>query len=373
MAAPVNGCTYAATASGWVAKGRATLPGSATVAREDRPLGSYVPGITPDTTGPHQGTVLVDVEANTSGFVMLAPGDYHGKRFWGAVRPNGPGVVRLFDCELANMDPRRLEAGGGQVGAVHNVDFDDRFVELYDCKVAANLWHDLRGINVVITMTSTGTTFLAPTSIYGVGLRGRNIKARRCEIVGWQDNITVLGNGWDVWLCWAHYGFYAKGGVGTSSDGQTHTDDCQYHYGKHHSWRFNYFGGPRIVDGYNAPAPGYNAGDDCNNAIVMIQQEVNGTDPAIQIDDVLFDNNWFAGSNTTIQTNYKNGNTLAGVTFSNNKFLRSGTTTPIRNDAGAAYIYNKTALAITYSGNVLWDWDGPIEGSGQPVPIKNVA
>lgn len=360
----------------WVAPGRDPLPAVVQTAREDLVAGTYIPGLTPDTVGVRAGTDLVDVEADASGRCMLPAGTYTGKRFWGYVRPSGPGVVILRDCALAGMDPRLYTTNA--VGAVHNVDYDDRWVELYDCTLDGFLWADVRGVRVTITMTSTGTTFEAKTSPFSNGYRGRNIKMRRCEVSNFQDLGNGLGNNLDLEQNAMHSGWYAKGGVGTSADGQTHTDCVQMAYGQHWNIRFNYLGGPRNADGYDGAAPGFNAGTDCANSIFMLQQDVAATTGSAKwVDDIVITDNWLAGGSATVNSNFKNGNDLAGVTIARNRFLRSGTLTPVRNDAGAAYIYTKTTLAMNIGTgadrNVLWDWDGPITGSGETVPIRVVA
>lgn len=372
-AVPVAGVGYVLNSltQQWEAPGRTPLPAVVATDRSELVSGTYIPGLTPDTVGVRSAIELVDVEAGPDGIIRLDPGDYHGLRLWGQVRPSGPGVVRLFDCRTPGMDPRRL-VGPDQFGAVHNTE-TDRFVEMYDCTALGSDWHTIRGVTVPITLTSTGETILATQSPFSAGLRGRNITAMRCEIADFQDLVAILGSGWHLLQNWIHRGWYAKGGVGTSADGQTHTDVIQIYFtdvgAPANEIRGNMLGGARNSDGYTGVAPGGNLGEDCANSALMGQLEILG-----RAVDMVVDDNWIAGGAASINLNYKNGNDLSGLAVTNNRFLRwTPSGIPVRNDPGVAYIYTKTTLHPTLTGNVLWDWDGPITGSGEPVPITTVS
>lgn len=340
--------------------------------------GAYIPGdeFTPDSVGVRAfyGPLVDGPEPNVNGVIYLNPGDYHGTRFRGSVRPNANGLFRFYDCEFPGQDPTTYSTSG-QTAAVQNTNAS-AFFELYDCTIDGFWWNETLGTTVptVLTQTSGTPTYQAKQSAYSGGVRGGNILMRRCRVRGFHDAFAIVGDGWDVQTCRVT-GYYMMGGVGSSADGMLHSDGIQFHYGKTGLFKWNFFGGPRDNADYSGAAPQENGQDDFNNGGLGMFQQENYTDAATQFFGAFtITENWIAGGNTVVNLNYKNGNDLSGLAITNNRILRRGTTTPVKNDVPAGnYIHNKTSLNVDLTGNVLWDWDGPITGSSDPVPITTLS
>jgi hypothetical protein len=195
------------------------------------------------------------------------------------------------------------------------------------------------------------------------GMRGGNYTIRRTEINNAPDGLcftSQLGNV-TAESCWIHNGLYLEWTASTPNmppggNYYTHTDGVQFHRGKNYVIRGNMIGGVRVPgDHHTGMAAQIASGDDMYNAAFMIKQEVDNT-LANKIENVLIENNWLMGGQSTINITSGRDNTFSSTTIRNNRFIRSTW-------GQQYYILRGPGLGV-FSNNVFDD-------DGSPVPISN--
>ena len=372
---------YVFDGSNFIAPGRPFLPGPAVVPvtgtnRDALILGSYIPGMTVDTVGlSDPNATWTDVFGDSTGYIYIdsvaTAGDtvtnpIRDTRYWGKVKVRTTADAYFANCQFYNRLPEDMYAAsvGSNGGCIENFGAAPPLVHLTDCLLDPKAWFDA-GISAY---------WGHPVQ---VGIHGGNFIAKRTEFRNCQDGINYVGPNTDVsadaaqclvQACWIHKNFYLKPwtGPGSPASQDTHSDAFQFNTGKNITIEYNLLGGQFDPVGYNA-SPAYNSGDDCHNSGIMIQQEVSLANSNL-VSNVLIQNNWLAGGAATVNANLKNGNTGADWVCQNNKIARRGTT----EWAGPGYsIYRNGGLAMSFTGNVIWDWNGAIDGTGVPAPIVN--
>lgn len=370
--------------------------------REALERGTYIPN--DFTAGYFQGSILENVEANSGGYIQLIQTmgtynsntdtyDIHNKKFWGQVRFFNP-KIRLVNCVIAGPEPDgplwSISSNGS--GCVKNYGPSYYHGIMESCTIDPLEWE------------SRGKYISAASYMPVAGIHGGDVELRWCHIKnvtdglqitlndeqsdaglkGWSDGINVpAGQRFTVVdRCLIERCLYVSGDTyaalpSAQSGGSPHCDGIQFNTGRNILITGSMLGGPRSPFAYQTWNTNGNLGtDDFSNAAIMLQQEVSGTvegSPA-WVDNVLIDNNFVGGGNATINVNYKNANTLDGVTISNNKFLERGDgwgvfmqNGSLTNQNGGVGYYvatgsNPSALQHTWTNNTM---------NGAVIPFTN--
>jgi len=290
--------------------------------------GAYIPSAS--TTGPLPGTTFTDMEANVAGYISLTTTDatYNGVRFWGEVRCQAPGI-KFTNCTFHSGWP--LTNNYGNCFKSYGAGYYHWVAE--NCTFDPSAWTTERGYPAI-----TSSNYFITR-----GVHGGNMTLRWCEIVNCEDGVNSVQSNvapdvggdpgsprpdglpvTDIDRCWIHKCNYVNGPPYSDtgqSGGSPHCDAFQFNTGSHIYIRGSMLGGPRDTTGYQVWPNGYNAGDDYSNAAIMLQQESDST--ALRwIEDVLIENNFLSGGTAIVNINYKNTNTLSGVTIQNNKLFQ---------------------------------------------------
>lgn len=378
---PVAGLLYAATTSGWVAKGRELVTAAAD--RTGLVAGAYIPG--PGTTGLiNPGATFTDVypSSGDAAINISTPGTRTNTRYFGRV-VIGQGVsgIKFDNCVFVGADPLAIEAGGsGLRGCIQNYGTNPPHFEVTNSVFNPQIWATEKGRSA----TSRGFASV-------VGIHGGNFTMRWTEIVNCQDGINYLGpnanipGAADDAFClmemnWLHRGYYINNWYGPD-DGQPHCDGFQTNSGKNITLRGNLIGGQRDVTGYLVWPGGYNAGDDFWNACLMFKQEVFSE--SAYIENVLVEKNWFGGGSASINQTADPEWTWASTVYRDNwilyrgsnwgqKMRGNGTGTPgVRVDtarAGGYYVLRPSLFAGQFINTRIWMPDG---SDGGLAPISN--
>lgn len=321
--------------------------------RQDLVRGAYVPDST--NTGVLSGSVLTDVEAGGGGYIGLTQsmGEYNSltdtydirnKKFWGQVRFSDP-KIRLVNCFVVGPEPDGplWSTSSNGSGCVKNYGGGYYHGIMESCTIDLLEWVTVRG------KTISQANYM-PVS----GVHGGDIELRWCHIKnvtdgiqitlndeqtdpglhGWSDGITVPNNQRFTVIdrCLIERCLYVSGSTyaalpSAQSGGSPHCDAVQFNTGRNIFITGSKLGGTRTASAYQTWETNQNLGtDDFSNAGIMIQQEVSGTvdgSPA-WVDNVLIEDNFIGGGNASINVNYKNNNTLDGVTIRDNKIFQRG-------------------------------------------------
>jgi hypothetical protein len=353
----------------WRAVGGANSTGAAE--RSTLVAGAYIPGLTPNTVGTLAGTTFTEVTPTTGVTITLPPGTYTAQRYWGNVTLSGSGTYNFVNCRFAGHDPS--VDPGAYNGMFLNLS-DTRTCTFTDCTFDGWEWNRVYGTTQSVLRSYSSTYVNMRGYVVSLGFKGRKSTFLRCEFVNLQDGIFVQGDDLVIQQCAIWKGQYMNGGVGSSSDGATHVDGVQYAYGLRNEVAYSLIGGRRIFDAYAADPPTDNQGEDCFNSAFMIQCEVNdGRTIGANIH-----HNWIGGGAASMNLSLKYGDYLTGVSIANNRILRRPATVAsngYRNDhqtnaAGSpGYYIVKNTTTPTITGNVIWDWNGSIAGTGTAVPV----
>ncbi len=344
-----------------------------TQSRESLTRGAYMPSAS--TTGPLPGTVFTNIEANSSGYISLttANATYNGVRFWGQVRCQAPGIT-FTNC----MFHSGWAISGDYGSCVKSYGSGYYHWVAENCKFDPSAWTTDRGYPAISSSNYAITR----------GVWGGNFTMRWCEIVNCEDGVNSVQSNvapdvsgdpgsprpdglpvTDMDRCWVHKCTYVNGPPYSDtgqSGGSPHCDAFQFNTGSHIYIRGCMLGGVRDTSGYQVWPGGYNAGEDWSNSAIMLQQEADNT-AANWIDDVLIEKNFLAGGVAVVNVNYKNTNTLSGVTIRDNRLFRrksgdgvymsDGTLTSSNSGYGLylATGSSPSSLACTWENNTIFE------------------
>jgi len=330
---------------------------------------------TAQTTGVLAGVTLTPVYPPAgSDTIVLSPGTYENREYWGQVRVSGgQGSTATFrNCAFHGPSPDAsiYDSLSGMVTNHHpsgNPPADPPYLSFYDSVFSALPWlegHPNR------PSTPSNPERLSQTA----GLHGGNFNLQRCEITGVQDGINLTTGGgtkFTIELSRIHGMLFRNNWFGPS-DGRSHSDAIQFNRAKNVVIRGNIIGGERDMVGYRTWPGGYNSGDDAWNSGIMLKQESDNSD-FYRIEFVLIEKNWIYGGTAGINFPYNptHPNLFASTVIRDNVFGLRGTgwrgsaTGAGTYDTGNGwYIIRSSNLAATITGNI-------IEGTGSAVPIQN--
>lgn len=319
--------------------------------REKLVLGEYIPG--PKTTGLLPGWTPADLDpvyppAGQNHINITTPQTYENKIFWGEVRINAPAVFR--NCMFAGADPVTYTSASG---IIRCFGANTPQWEAHDCVIDPALWLDptvVRPGGAAPTDLATWRFRLAWTT----GIYGGACTLRRCEITNVQDGFGLIQamadeNDTDSFSlvegCWIHRMIYYRGEGWHQPEG-THSDVVQTHVGRNLTLRGNMLGGERDPVGYAAD-PGYNSGDDAQNACLMLKQE-RSFDEFDRIENVLIEKNFWQGGVYCINHAFSESrpNMFETTQIRDNYFIRR---------ANSQYVIRHENFVDCYSNNRIVD------------------
>lgn len=331
--------------------------------------GTYIPGLTANTVGVMPGTTFIDVFPDSGTEITstaLPPGTYNSYRFWGNIRrTSGTDAYTFINCVFAGHDPSLTPTGTYDGMAVNYSTGQWSFT---DCTFDGWAWNTRDGSVHHVYRSVYGDYVDLKGYVNSIGFKGGRATFTRCEFVNLQDGFQIQRDNTTITQCAIWECQYTSGDPSFGSGNYTHNDGVQWMAGTNGVVSYNMIGGRRILDGYTAN-PASNVGEDCYNAGVFLKNE---TGAAFGVN---VHHNWVGGGAASIHGVMANSDYLTGVTIANNKVLRRPATVAVngyRNDdvpATDSYILKNTTT-MTIAGNVIWDLNGSIDGTGVPAPIE---
>lgn len=284
-------------------------------------------------------------------YIILYPGIYENKIFWGGVRilNNTTGSVILRNCFISGVDPELI--GNNYMNETYAFFCDGNNIaqwEIVDCKIDAFAWFDSSFNPPGGARTGNMSYKLRSTS----GIRGGSGTVRRCEITNTQDGFSVVQYTLDetdpsyltIEGSWIHKMIFYKGDGHSQPEG-THSDVIQFHIGRNISIRGNRLGG--IYDPYGySQYPGYNSGDDAKNSVIMLKQEVS-SDAIYKLQNIIIEKNIFEGGFFSINHAAARNNSFETTQIKDNWFI-------LKNPAD--YVIRPKEWADRYSNNKIATW-----------------
>jgi len=218
---------------------------------------------------------------------------------------------------------------------------------------------------------------------HGAALAGSRFRLERCLVRGFADDINMTGapgnadgqSKLEVYASRLGPNFFAyniPASFNPQAGGYTHSDGIQTNTGGNLKVRYSYIGGPRL--GSAKPTwPGGTQMRDCGNAALMLQQEPDSRYPAeqIRVHHLDVQHCWLAGGTSTVNLNHSQGNPLSvdeGNRVEDNRIMLR---IPDFNDV-SYYIRLREEMGTSIRGNVLWDPEGDIHGTGILVTAHRV-
>lgn len=377
----VAGVLYQSTPTGWVARGRPTLP--ITTDRNALVAGEYIPG--PLTAGLLPGwtpQMLTPVYPGTSGQITISgPGPYENLIFWGTVLMRSTQMPVFRNCAFAGRNPAERPSA---VIKCYGTGYYQWYAE--DCLINPGLWMDPD-----VTRPDGLPAMDFPTwnrAAAGInGMHGGRGTLLRSEIVYAADSAQLTqmwGGDADTSFtliegCWLHRNaFYWAAdwsAAGVQSDGN-HADNVQFSYGRNFTLRGNKIGGHRDETGYALYDPtdrpdgvSYNSGDDAKTSGIMLAQGSYTSSNAEQrlLKNILIEKNFFEGGrygiNLVNNSSYPNDWVSNGLVIRDNFHVR-------RSDG--RYVIRPASYSGVFSNGRIVDVDefGNFE-IGEPVTYTN--
>lgn len=281
----VVGVTYFATPTGWMAKGRETLP--ITADRSGLVSGTFIPNrLTSGLLPGYTPATLPNVVGTGSAINITTPGPYRDTLFWGTVNMKSPVMPEFYNCAFAGPNPL---AGTGATGCIKA---DSTMFQWYaeDCLIDAGLWKDPTVVQPGLSGPMDFATWNRAVASHINGWHGGRGTLLRCEVKNVGDNVqsvqTMLSGSDTAFTLirhsWLHGNAYYMAAdwaaAGVQSDGN-HADGFQFSTGQNFEIDGCLIGGVRDTTGYDiynaSTNPGgvsYNTGDDPFNAGIMVSQ-----------------------------------------------------------------------------------------------------
>lgn len=385
--AAIPGAYYQATPTGWVARGRPTLP--INIDREALVLGAYIPG--PGTAGLLPGwtpAMLDPVYADSAGNITITgPGPYENKLFWGTLNMKSPTPPVFRNCATAGRRPylyasldangfivANSEVSGSVAGLIKCFGTGFHPWVMTDSLIAGDLWLDasLNPPGGAVPLWDWRRLMA-----FSAGVHGGWMTLQRCEIRnvqdGWSMNQTrtsvddmrtsvVQGNWW-------HSGVYYFGPDWVNTTDGPHADGNQTNTGGDALIEGNAYGGAVDTTGYLATPYKWNSGASFYNADFMLKQEVDDGDLR-RIRNLRIRKNflWPMLGPTAYSINHffvtsRPGGFTEGCDVTENYLVR---------DAREQYINRSSEFAALYSGNRVIDVNPDRTFTiGELAPINN--
>lgn len=353
------------------------IPGTHEDAKKYKHINPYSIGIYDPTLA---GLVPVEPVNNAIAFNSSTPAEmYEGRHFKGVVSIGASLSGRKLtfrNSHFSGVNPSILrqmhEAGqtiiAGRGSAVHN--WTGAFVEFIDCTFDCTWWKEA-GLSDIDAW------------LHSAAVAGGNFLMERCHLKGFTDGINFTGapgNGdgkqhsevYASRIGPMYFAYNIPAKYNPQDGGYTHSDGIQLCTGGNLKARWNFIGGARNPADKPTWPGGLKMGD-CGNTPCMIQQEPDNRFPAeqIRVKNIDIRENWLAGGTSTINLNYSQGNPLSveeGNRVEDNYILMR---IPGFNEV-PYYMRFREEMKTSVRGNVLWDPQGDIHGTGELVTAHRV-
>lgn len=282
----------------------------------------------------------------------------------------------FWNCWFAGNNPMYLEERhfngqgipAGMGSAVRN--WSGRHITFIDCTLDSRWWYD----NDLSEYESW---------LHSASVSGGHFTAERSILAGFTDGVNFTGAPGEagsgnqyVKIIASRLGpnFFAYDIPMTYNPQAlqyTHSDSFQWNTGANVEILHSYLGGPRLLSA-KPLWPGGTQMRDSGNSTCMFQQEDDDRFTLEQrwVTNVYVHHNWLAGGTSTININYSKGNTLPGPAnrIEDNRVMQK---IDGFNDI-SYYIRYREEMETSVRGNVLWNPQGSIYGTGTLVTANRV-
>jgi len=283
------------------------------------------------------------------------------RTFWNCKMPgNNPTYLRNRHTSGQGIPP-------GMGSALRN--WSGRHITLIDTDMDARWWYN-NGLSEYEAW------------LHSASISGGHFTAERSILAGFTDGVNFTGAPGNASgnqyvkiiasrLGPNYYAYDIPAAFNPQALGYTHSDAFQWNTGPNVEIAYSYLGGPRLLSA-KPLWPGGTQMRDSGNSTLMFQQE---DDDRFTLERRLVTNtyvhhNWLAGGTSTININFSQGNALPGPAnrIEDNRVMRK---IAGFNDI-SYYIRYREEMETSVRGNVVWDPQGSIYGTGTLVTANRV-